>query len=224
MAKKQLYAFKTYEEFETVLDAFSSDDARLEYMKKMPPEKLLTASGSGWTVAHMAAFYGVLPAELITKDILFLKNDIGRTVAHALALSGTLPSKFLTVEILSIADIDGNTVAHSAIVGGIFPSKPPKAVLNLADSCGTTLAHTACDEGNFSLLRYFPGKVLMSADRYYNSIPLVAWAEKEIADDNLAAFAAMLDKTCIAFLKKKLPGFEKAIEASREEEARVREA
>jgi hypothetical protein len=63
------------------------------------------------TVAHELAWYGHLPRECMTPEVLALAYQDGRTVAHVLAWCGRLPRECMTPEVFALSSRDGWTVA-----------------------------------------------------------------------------------------------------------------
>lgn len=77
---------------------------------KIPAEKLVLASETGYTVAHELARCNALPKSAMTRDILTLSNIHGKTVAHILAEINALPDSVLSPELLSLRTDTGETV------------------------------------------------------------------------------------------------------------------
>ena len=77
------------------------------------------------------------------KDILLLRNGKGDYVAHALAMNGGLPKEMMTEDILKLKNRDEYFVAYHAAWQKVFPewAKKRKDILLLGDGQGNYVAH-----------------------------------------------------------------------------------
>jgi ankyrin repeat protein len=106
------------------------------------------ADNDGRTVAHEAARFGPLPADM-DRAVYKLADYYGWTVAHNAALYGYLPPDFTD---WALADNTGWTVAHMAALFGHLPSDFER--WDMVDGDGRTVAeiaaanHNGCREKN----------------------------------------------------------------------------
>lgn len=96
---------------------------------------LAEADEDGWTIAHVAALHGRLPADF---DQWALADETGCTVAHVAAQCNRLPDNF---KHWGLKDNAGWTVAHTAAKHGSFKNKQywDKTILSLQGPNGTTV-------------------------------------------------------------------------------------
>jgi hypothetical protein len=104
-----------------------------------PRELWKLADDRGWTVAHVAAKHGLLPANFDQWDMAITEQrHRSRTVAHIAAENGTLPDGFDRWE---LATDTGWTVAHEATFYGGLPADFDR--WELANNKGLTVGKMA---------------------------------------------------------------------------------
>ena len=112
---------------------------------------LLLGDGRGDYVAHELTRWGKLPSEMMTEDILKLKNKDGCTVAYSLARINLLPDWLgRNKNILLLGDGKGSYVAHALAWKGKLPSEMmTEDILELQDQNGCAVAYDAAWHDSF---------------------------------------------------------------------------
>ncbi len=125
------------------------------------------------------------------KDILLLGNGKGDYVAHVLARRGELPVEMMTEDMLNLKDSDGCTLAYHAAWHDSFPewAKRNRDILLLGNGQGDYVAHVLVQSGRL-LVESMTEEILKLKDRngctlayhaaWYDSFPEWAKRRKDI--------------------------------------------